>query len=105
MELLNTVEEFYIIVKESKKKTIFFFTADWCGDCQFIKPIMPEIIEGHSEIDFIEIDCDKFIDLCGNLSILGIPSFVAFENGEEIGRFVNKDRKTKNEIEQFIATL
>lgn len=105
MELLNTVEEFYIMVKESKKKTLFFFTADWCGDCQFIKPVMPEIIENHPEIDFVEVDRDKFIDLCGDLSIFGIPSFVAFENGKETGRFVSKDRKTQDEIEQFIATL
>ncbi len=105
MELLSTIEEFYIMSKESTRKVIFFFTADWCGDCQFIKPVMPEIIENHSEIDFVEVNRDKFIDLCGDLSIYGIPSFVAFENGEEAGRFVSKNRKTKEEIQQFIATL
>lgn len=104
MELLST-EEFYIMIKKSTRKIIFFFTADWCGDCQFIKPVMPEIIENNSEIDFVEVNRDKFIDLCGDLAIYGIPSFVAFENGEETGRFVSKDRKTKEEIQQFIAAL
>ena len=28
---------------EHKGKTVFFFTADWCGDCRFIKPFLPEI--------------------------------------------------------------
>lgn len=36
---------------------------------------------------------------------MGIPSFVAFENGKETGRFVNKDRKTQAEIESFIKNL
>jgi hypothetical protein len=37
--------------------------------------------------------------------VFGIPSFIAFENGEEIGRFVNKDRKTKEQVEKFIDSL
>ena len=45
------------------------------------------------------------IDLCKELDIMGIPSFVAFENGKETGRFVSKLRKTKEEIEQFIDSL
>lgn len=103
MKTLDTIEEFKILKKEGK--TIFFFTADWCGDCSFIKPIMPKIIDNHPDIQFVEIDRDKFIDLCSDLAIFGIPSFVAFEKGEEIGRFVSKDRKTEEEVEAFIATL
>ena len=103
MQKLMTIEEFEPLT--AKGKTIFFFTADWCGDCSFIKPVMPEIVENHPDTTFVEVDRDEFIDLCGDLSIFGIPSFVAFENGSEIGRFVNKDRKTKEEIESFISTL
>ena len=103
MKKLTSIEEFETLTTQSK--TIFFFTADWCGDCSFIKPVMPEIVDNHPEITFVEVDRDKFIDLCGDLSIFGIPSFVAFESGKEIGRFVSKDRKTKEEIEKFISTL
>ena len=38
------------------------------------------------------------------LDIFGIPSFLVFENGEEKGRFVSKDRKTKEEIESFLKS-
>lgn len=103
MKTLSTIEEFKTLTTAGK--TIFFFTADWCGDCTFIKPVMPEIVDNHPEIQFVEVDRDQFIDLCGDLAIFGIPSFVAFENGSEIGRFVSKDRKTKKEIEAFISTL
>ncbi|MGX4686804.1 thioredoxin family protein [Vagococcus sp. JNUCC 83] len=88
-----------------KGKTMLFFTADWCGDCVFIKPEMPSIEESSPEFTFVQVDRDKFIDLCQQWNILGIPSFVAIEDGQEIGRFVSKNRKTKEEIMAFISEL
>nr|MCR4912154.1 thioredoxin [Lactobacillus sp.] len=35
----------------------------------------------------------------------GIPSFVVYQDGKEIGRLVNKDRKTKEEVENFLNSL
>ncbi|MEW8986079.1 MAG: thioredoxin family protein, partial [Bacillus sp. (in: firmicutes)] len=54
---------------------------------------------------FIHIDRDQFIDLCAEMDVFGIPSFIAYENGTELGRFVSKDRKTQEEIEAFITGL
>lgn len=86
-------------------KTIFMFSANWCPDCRIIEPILPEIEEKFSEFTFIHIDRDQFIELCQQLDVYGIPSFIAFENGKELGRFVSKDRKTQEEIEGFINSL
>jgi thioredoxin-like negative regulator of GroEL len=58
-----------------------------------------------SEYTFVHIDRDDFIDLCQQLDVYGIPSFLAYENGKELGRFVSKDRKTQEEIESFINGL
>lgn len=87
------------------KKVMLFFTADWCGDCVFIKPHMQEIESLFPEFQFIQIDRDEYIELCQKWDVFGIPSFIAVENGEELGRFVSKDRKTKDEIISFIKTL
>lgn len=35
----------------------------------------------------------------------GIPSFVVIQDGKELGRLVNKDRKTKQEIESFLESV
>ena len=88
-----------------KGKSIFFFTAGWCGDCHFIKPKMPEIEADFPEWQFIEVDRDAFMDVAVEWNIFGIPSFVVIENGKELGRLVNKDRKTKEEIEAFIQSV
>lgn len=99
----NSIEELAEYVK--KGRNVFFFTASWCGDCHFIKPVMPEIAQDFPEFTFIEVDRDKYIDVAAQWSIFGIPSFVVTNDGEELGRLVNKDRKTKEEIETFLKSL
>lgn|SRR5690606_33328183 len=103
MEKLQSVEQYEALKNE--ERTIFMFSADWCGDCKFIEPFLPRLEADYPEYTFIEVDRDQFIDLCGELNIFGIPSFIAYHNGEEAGRFVSKDRKTLEEIEEFINSL
>ncbi|WP_239254903.1 thioredoxin family protein [Listeria ilorinensis] len=103
MEALKKVEDFERLKEHGK--TVFMFSAEWCGDCRFIDPFLPEIEAENEDFYFYYVDRDAYIDLCAELSIFGIPSFVAFEDGEEIGRFVSKDRKTKEEINDFLAAL
>ena len=88
-----------------KGKNVFFFTAGWCGDCNFIKPYMPEIEKDFPEWQFIEVDRDHYIDVAAEWNIFGIPSFVVIKDGKELGRLVNKDRKTKEEIESFLSSI
>ncbi|WP_458412183.1 thioredoxin family protein [Schinkia sp. CFF1] len=103
MKKLESIEIFHKM-KETEQ-VIFMFSADWCPDCRFIEPIMPEIENEWKEYQFCYVDRDQFIDLCQEMDIFGIPSFVAYKNGNEAGRFVSKDRKTKEEIEAFIKSL
>lgn len=86
-------------------KHVLFFTADWCPDCNFIKPAMPAIEAEYTDYTFHKVDRDENIDLAAELGIMGIPSYVAYNDGEEIGRFVNKDRKTKAQVEAFMDGL
>lgn len=86
-------------------RSVMFFTASWCGDCKFIKPAMPDIETDFSDVDFTEVDVDDSIDMAQELNIFGIPSFIAYQHGQEVGRLVNKDRKTKQEIEDFLKSV
>lgn len=103
MRKLQSLEEFEQLKNDGKH--IFVFSADWCPDCRFADLFLPEIEEKYTEYEFVHVDRDEFIDLCTQLDIYGIPSFIAYNNGEELGRFVSKDRKTKEEVESFINGL
>lgn len=88
-----------------KGKNVFFFTADWCVDCRYIKPQLPEIEADFPEFQFVEVDRDAYMDVAVEWNIFGIPSLVVIDDGKELGRLVNKDRKTKAEIESFLSSL
>lgn len=103
MKKLESMEQFEQL--RDNGKHIFMFSADWCPDCRVIEPILPEVEAKYNEYTFIYVDRDDFIDLCIQLDVFGIPSFIGFQDGQELGRFVSKDRKTQEEIENFIETL
>ncbi|MFG6493810.1 thioredoxin family protein [Fictibacillus sp. UD] len=103
MENIKSIEQFQDTIKTGV--TVAVFSADWCPDCVVIKPILPEIEEEFSSYQFVYVDRDELIELCQELDIFGIPSFVAFKEGKEIGRYVNKERKTKEQIVAFLEEL
>lgn len=83
--------------------TVVLFTADWCPDCQHIYPFMDEVEANYADtIKMVKVDRDKLMDLCQQYDIFGIPSFVAFKDGKETVRFVNKLSKSREEIEHFL---
>ncbi|MCJ1908532.1 thioredoxin family protein [Planococcus ruber] len=103
MRKLANVEEFNTLA--ATESVVFMFTAGWCPDCRVIDPIMPDVEAKFSGYTFVSVDRDEFIDLCIEKDIYGIPSFLAYKDGSEVGRFVSKDRKTQDEIESFITNL
>ncbi|AWB45883.1 thiol reductase thioredoxin [Paenibacillus sp. CAA11] len=87
----------------SDRLTVAVFKADWCVDCKFIDPFMPEVEEKYKDrLTLIEADVEQLEEISSEQNILGIPSFVAYANGKELVRFVNKLRKSREEIEDFL---
>lgn len=102
---MKKIEQIEAFREAITQPTIAMFTATWCPDCHFINPLMPEIEAENPEYQFISIDRDEFIDLAVEYEVMGIPSFIAFKDSEVIGRFVSKDRKTKDQVNEFIQSL
>ena len=82
------------------KKVKMFSSLLLIGACRFIKPVMPEI-EKHFQR--FNLSKSTVISLLTWLPVeyFGIPSFVVIENGQELGRLVNKDRKKKKKSVHF----
>jgi len=102
MEKVNNEQAFKQHIAGGKP-TVAVFKTTWCKDCHFIEPFMPAVVEAYQDrLHFIELDRDEVPELCEELNILGIPSFIVFREGKELVRFVSKLRKTREEIEQFL---
>ncbi|MGO4888755.1 thioredoxin family protein [Anaerobacillus sp. MEB173] len=102
MKHVESKEMFEEVIKDGN--VVVMFSADWCPDCRVLDPVLPGIVADFPEFTFYYADRDKLIDLCGELDIFGIPSFLAYKDGKEVDRFVSKDRKTRTEIESFLQT-
>lgn len=103
MKKIKNIEEFYKAIEENEKTIVYFYT-DWCPDCYMAEPYIPQLEEDFSEYLFYSFDRDSSIELAKHLQIYGIPSFIVFQNGDEIGRLVNKYRKSYKEVKKFIET-
>ena len=102
MQQVKTEEQFRSILAESKP-VVAVFKATWCVDCHYIEPFLPDLeVKYEDSYTFIHIDRDDLPDLCSELNILGIPSFIVFVGGQDVTRFVSKLRKTREEIEEFL---
>jgi len=99
---IETEDQFQATIS-GDKPTVAIFKTTWCKDCHYIDPFMPDVqMKYGDKLSFVELDRDNFPDLCEQLNILGIPSFIVFRNGTELVRFVSKLRKTREEIEHFL---
>ena len=65
---------------------LFYFTADWCGPCQKIKPLLIKLNEGldSSDIEFYKVDIDNNDKLSEKYNIKSVPSFLLFKKGKLI---------------------
>ncbi|WP_028594042.1 thioredoxin family protein [Paenibacillus assamensis] len=101
MEKVSKTERFNEVIAQ-EGTTIAVFKTSWCPDCHFIDPFMPEVVQTYDKATFIEVDAEALQDVASEYNIMGIPSFVAYKNGKETIRFVNKLRKSRTEIEEFV---
>lgn len=101
MKEIRTEQE-YQEVKNRPGKQVVLWSAAWCPDCVYIRPFLPDLEEEFADFTFYTADRDALLDLGIEEKIMGIPSFLVYENGRETARFVSKLRKTREEIEAFL---
>lgn len=100
----TTAQEIDVAINQDEI-TVLLFSAPWCGDCVFADTFMENVVNKYSNVNFLYVNRDDFIDFCQVLGIMGIPSFVAYKQGKEIGRFVSRLRKTEQEVCDFIDSI
>ena len=101
MNKINNIEEFYNIV-ENKEKVIVYWNTLLCPDCFVSRRFLPKLMEDFPGYEFYKVEKNSMLELAKHLNIYGVPSFLVFHNNEEIGRLVNKLRKSYEEVKDFI---
>jgi thioredoxin 1 len=79
-------------------KNVFYFTADWCGPCKKVRPIVQELIQDGYSFQIIDVDIEN--ELAKKFQISSVPTFILFKNEKSIKRV--SGAQTKNQLEDFI---
>jgi len=79
-------------------KTVFYFTADWCGPCKKTRPIVEDLKKEGFQFQIIDADYEQL--LVKRFQVKSIPTFILIENEKEIDRMTGA--KTRKELEDFI---
>jgi thioredoxin 1 len=76
--------------------TVLYFTAQWCGPCKAMKPIVEEFEKEYSQTSVIRIDADDEFKLAQEHKIQAVPTFILLsEEGEELNRWKGPMNKEK----------
>jgi len=81
-------------------KHVLYFTADWCQPCKKVRPIVEELNKDTADVTFQIIDVDIENDLVKTFQITSVPTFILFEDEEQINRITGA--QTREKLNEFI---
>jgi thioredoxin 1 len=78
--------DFNTLINETKP-VLIDFSAEWCGPCKMLAPILEEVAsELGSAARIIKIDVDKNPGISSKYQISSVPTLILFKDGQQLWR-------------------
>ncbi len=86
METENKKETFNEII-QGDKPVIVDFSAEWCGSCKMMKPVLEELHQRMGDkIRILKIDIDRSQLISSVYNIQAVPTLILFQKGNILWR-------------------
>ncbi|MCX6248871.1 MAG: thioredoxin [Bacteroidetes bacterium] len=92
-------------VIRSDKLAVVDFSAEWCGPCRMVSPIIHELADEYEgRIVAGEVNVDENPLITANYKVRNIPTVLFFKNGEVVDKQVGAVPKStyKNLVEKYL---
>ena len=66
--------------------TVKKFSADWCGPCRTLAPVIQEVKAKLPEVTFVDINVDTDQATAAEAGVRNIPLVVIYKDGVEVDR-------------------
>ena len=99
-------QSFSEIIK-SDKPVLVDFSAEWCGPCQMLGPILNDLKKRvKNKATIVKVDVDKNQKLARSLRIQSVPTLVIYQKGQIKWRQsgVRQAAELENILNQFMLT-
>ncbi|MFJ3087102.1 thioredoxin [Streptomyces sp. NPDC086838] len=100
-----TDETFDAEVLGETRPVLVEFTADWCGPCRQLAPVLGAVAEEERErLRVVQIDVDHNPGISTRYGVLSMPTLMVFRDGEPVKSMVGArpKRRLLQELEDVL---
>ncbi|RII15691.1 Thioredoxin-1 [Streptomyces sp. YIM 130001] len=91
-----TDADFEAEVLRADRPVLVEFTADWCGPCRQLAPVLSEIAREQADgLKVVQLDVDHNPGTTTTYGVLSMPTLMVFQGGEPVKSMVGARPKRK----------